>query len=151
MKKIGIFILMVSIFGTTFFISNKLSAQVEPLERLPTKPLKSLQRNSGSFAGRILNTKALKIQTLEGAGYLCPEAIGRTIEIKKQNQKHKYSTSYFISDIVKAKYQRRAGQAILGYYSGTKTITCTHPLGAVETVTLNNVKKYNVSKGASPI
>lgn len=150
MKKIGIFILIFSIFSTTFFISNKLSAQVEPLEPLPTKS-SQVKINSGGFAGRILNTKALKIQTLEAAGYFCPAAIGRTIEIKKQNEKHKYSTSYFISDIVKAKYQRKSGQAILGYYSGTTTITCTHPLGAVETVTLSNVKKYNVSKSAIPI
>ncbi len=147
MKKIGIFILMISIFGTTFFISNKLSAQVEPLEPLPTKSFRVVS-NQGPFAGRILNTKATRIQELENAKFFCPTAIGRTIEIKKQKETHKYPTSYYINDFVKSKYPRKPGQAILGYYSGTITITCTHPEGAVATVILNTISKYAVSKDA---
>jgi hypothetical protein len=127
----------------TFFLSLKVIAQTESL---PTKNLK-VSVNKGPLAGRILHMKALKIQTLEAAGFICPVA-GETIEIKKQNEKHKYPTSYFIPLYIQAKYPPTSGKLILGYYSGTFTITCTHPAGAVETVILDSIQKYNVSKSS---
>lgn len=158
MKKISILLIFVLI--VTFFLSNKIIAQVEPLEPLPTKPLTPIKSNQssqtgstdssggrGAFAGRIINTKALKIQTLEAAGYICP-VLGQTIEIKKQKPNHTYPTSYFIPTFVKSKYPTGPGKAILGYYSGKTTITCTHPAGAVETVTLSNLTRFGVSKSA---
>jgi hypothetical protein len=161
MKKIGIFILMISVFGTTFFISNKLSAQVEPLEPLPTKPLTPIQSNQrnqtgntnipggkGAIAGRIISTKAKEIEALENAGYVCP-SFGQTIEIKKQITRKgvlKGPTSYFIASFIKSSYPITVDKAIIAYYSGTTNITCVHPLGATKTVVLNNILKYGVSK-----
>lgn len=145
MKKISILLIFVLILG--FFVNQKIIAQVEPIEPLPTKELKPIKLNKGPLAGRILHMKALKIQTLEAAGFICP-VVGETIEIKKQNEKHKYPTSYFIPLYIQAKYPPTSGKLILGYYSGTFTITCTHPAGAVETVILDSIQKYNVSKSS---
>lgn len=156
MKKIAIFLIFILILG--FFVNQKIIAQNEVLEPLPPKPLTPIESTQagqtgstdlsggkGPLAGLILYKKALKIQSLEAAGYICP-VLGETIEIKKQKETHKYPTSYFIPSFVKAKYQTTPGKAILGYYSGKTTITCTHPLGATETVTLSNIVKYGVSK-----
>lgn len=156
MKKIAIFLILILVLS--FFVNEKIIAQVEPLEPLPPKsftPIESSQAGKtgstdlsggrGPLAGLILHKKALKIQTLEAAGYICP-VLGETIEIKKQKETHKYPTSYFIPAFVKAKYPTASGKAILGYYSGKTTITCTHPLGATETVTLSNIVRYGVSK-----
>ncbi len=147
MKKIGIFTLVIFIFAITFLMSNILRAQVEPLKPLPAKELKLIKLNQGPLAGRILHMKALKIQNLEAAGFKCP-VVGETIEIKKQKETHKYPTSYFIPSYVQAKYPPTSGKLILGYYSGTFTIICTHPAGAVEPVILDSIQKYNVSKSS---
>lgn len=160
MKKIGIFILMISIFGTTFFISNKLSAQVEPLEPLPTKPLtpikssqssqtvsSNLSGGRGPFAGIISNTKANEIEYLENSGYNCYELGGTTIEIKKTNPKYKFSTRYFVPNYVNSRYPIAKGKSILGIYEGTTKITCVHIDGQVKIVTLSTIKNYGVSRG----
>lgn len=176
MKKVGIFILMISIFSTTFFISNRLSAQVEPLNPLPAKPFKPIQSNQkiendtkpipiisndlylaggrGGLGGWIEKKKAKKIEYLENQGYECTvfaqkiETVGQTIEIEKQNKRGKYPTSYFIPKSVNYKYQIEEQKAIIGYREGTTTIICKFPNRPVEEVILSNITKYGVSKEA---
>ena len=159
MKKFSLLLILVTITSVLFYF--KINAQVtEPLPTQSLKPISSIEKGKtgstdlsggkGPLAGFIINKKATKIQTLEAAGYICP-VIGQTIEIKKSNEKYKFPTSYFIASFVKSKNPTGTGKAILGYYAGTTTITCTHPIGSVETVILSNIVKYGVSKGAVEI
>lgn len=150
MKKFSLLLILVTITSVLFYF--KINAQVTaPLPTQSLKPISSIvSGGKGPLAGFIINKKATKIQTLEAAGYVCP-VIGQTIEIKKSNEKYKFPTSYFIASFVKSKNPTGPGKAILGYYAGTTTITCTHPIGSVETVILSNIVKYGVSKGAVEI
>lgn len=152
MKKFSLLLILVTITSVLFYF--KINAQVTaPLPTQSLKPISSIEKGktgSRPLAGFIINKKATKIQTLEAAGYVCP-VIGQTIEIKKSNEKYKFPTSYFIASFVKSKNPTGPGKAILGYYAGTTTITCTHPIGSVETVILSNIVKYGVSKGAVEI
>jgi hypothetical protein len=78
-----------------------------------------------SFGGKILNTKATEIQSLESSNYKCAVP-GTTITIKAVT---KWApTTYLIPSGVTSKNKTtpRAGQQIKGLYSQSKTsITCT--------------------------
>lgn len=100
------------------------------------------------FSGKILNTKATEIQSMEDANYKCI-VLGKTITIKPT--KSSDPTSYFIPAIVKSKTNNsiRSGVNILGLYSQSKTtITCifqgTPPSST--TVQLTPITMYGTSK-----
>lgn len=77
------------------------------------------------FAGIILNLKAKEIQALEAANFACTVP-GTSIEIITRGKKGYQPTSYIIPSgtISKTKKQPKAGQQIIGKYSGKTTVTC---------------------------
>ncbi|MFM7088934.1 MAG: hypothetical protein ACKOW9_05405 [Candidatus Paceibacterota bacterium] len=101
---------------------------------------------SQQFAGIIIHTKALRIQTLETAGYVCIVP-GQTIEIRPKAKRGIQPTSYMIPSgtISKTKNTLGANQQIIGKYSGKTIITCVHPLGDVQTVELDTITMYGNS------
>ena len=78
------------------------------------------------FGGRIIHTKAIEIQTLEMAGFLC-YAPGSTISIVPIGSPLGTPTSYLIPFGVtsKTRISPRAGQLIIGKRSGKMVINCT--------------------------
>ncbi len=107
--------------------------------------IKIVYASSGRvFGGRIINTKALQIQTLE-ATYNC-FIPGTTIEIKSVRG----PTSYMIPWSVKSKTNTTptSGQQIIGKYSGKTSITCTlktYPWSET-TVSLDTIYLFGTSK-----
>ncbi len=82
---------------------------------------------SKPFGGTIMNTKATEIQSLESSNYKCVVP-GSSITIKSKGPKGA-PTTYLIPAAVKSKTNTtaRAGQAIKGLYSTSKTtITCIY-------------------------
>ncbi|MEK7105765.1 MAG: hypothetical protein AAB895_00220 [Patescibacteria group bacterium] len=78
------------------------------------------------FGGRITNTKATEIQSLENSNYKCTVP-GTTITIKPVTRSS--PTTFLIPSGVKSKtgYTPRAGQQIKGLYSQSKTsIVCIY-------------------------
>ena len=80
----------------------------------------------GVFGGRIIYTKALEIEEMEAAGYICP-MFGTSISIIPIGSPPGTPTSYFIPSYITSKTRTipAVGQLILGRYSGQTTITCT--------------------------
>ena len=100
------------------------------------------------FGGRIVETKALKIEILEDSEYEC-EVPGSTIEIETIGSPKGTPTSYFISAGTKSKTntKTRNGQLIIGKYSGKTTITCIRPEPEdIQTVVLDTITMYGTSK-----
>lgn len=152
MKKIGIFILIFSIFSTTFFISNKLSAQVtQPLPTIGLKPIKSTQKPGGKgfFGGFIVSKKVKEINSLESGGYTC-EYSENTIEIKNSMGSNA-PTKYLIENYIIRKniHPIKQGQAIMGFYSGTYDIECIKynedGTESRQTVTVSKITKFLTS------
>jgi hypothetical protein len=102
---------------------------------------------SKQFAGKITNTKATQIDSLEKANYACT-VVGETIEIKPQSSK--YPTSYMIPIGIKSSTKNKISinQKIIGKYKGKTEITCifrgTPPSTTV--VTLDTISLYGNSK-----
>ncbi len=100
------------------------------------------------FGGRIVNTKATEIQSMQSSNYRCIVP-GTTITINPIGSTA--PTTYLIPATVKSKtgYSARAGQQIKGLYSQSKTtITCifqgTPPSTA--TVQLTPITMYGTSR-----
>lgn len=156
MRKIGIFVLMISIFATTFFVSNKLSAQVtQPLPTIGLKPIKSIRPGGeGFFGGSISNKKASKIISLEDSGYIC-EYSENTIQVRNAEGSQKAPTEYYIENYLlrKNNHPIKKGQAIIGSYKGTIDIECVKynedGTESRETVTLSKIKRFLTTK--SPV
>lgn len=143
MKKFSLLLILVTITSVLFYF--KINAQ--SLEGNKTNNVSSPEQK-GAIGGRIINKKANRIESLETAGYVCP-SFGQTIEIKKQVTRKgilKGPTSYFIPSFIKTTYPIEVNKAIIAYYSGTTNITCVHPSGATEIVTLSNIIRYGVSR-----
>jgi len=104
------------------------------------------------FGGRIIYTKALRIQTLEATNYSCAVS-GTSIEIKPIGSPPGTPTSYLIPSgtISKTKTTPMASQLILGKYSGKTPITCTYKgyPPNIQIVNLDNITLFGTSKGVS--
>lgn len=100
--------------------------------------------NGSPFGGKITNTKALRISTLEKQGYKCTVP-GETIEIKPIKSG---VTSFLIPSNVKSKtgYKTNVGQWILGKYYGVSSITCARDGYDTVYVTLDTITLYGTSK-----
>lgn len=106
----------------------------------------SSSSSSGIFGGKITETKASKIQSLEDEGYTC-DVSGSSIEINPI----KGPSSYIIPSgtISKTGYAIRSGQWILGKYSGKTTVTCTKQCGETEctsTAILDTITLFGTSR-----
>ncbi|MFH1608915.1 MAG: hypothetical protein ABH951_02795, partial [Patescibacteria group bacterium] len=97
------------------------------------------------FGGKIINTKALEIKTLESSNYHC-NVSGETLEVNPI----KGPSSFAISSGTQNKtgYKIRSGQWIIGKYSGKTTITCIFQgePPSTQTVTLDTITLYGTSK-----
>lgn len=97
------------------------------------------------FGGKITETKAEKISSLEDDGYTC-DVQGTSIEINPITG----PTGYIIPEGVTSKtgYETRSGQWIIGKYSGETTVTCTSDDDDEDqqTVTLPNITIFGTSK-----
>jgi hypothetical protein len=101
---------------------------------------------SGSqvFGGKIINTKATKIQELESSGYICT-VYGSSITIRSI----KGPTTYVIpaTTIAKTRTIPAVGKWIMGKYSGKTMVTCTKagdpPLTTM--VTLDTITLFGTS------
>ncbi len=98
------------------------------------------------FGGRIVSTKAVRVQTLESAGYTCPESES-TIEIFPIKGPTAYYAPYSAN---RTRTTLALGQKILGKYAGQMTIVCTkvNPDGttSVENVLLDIASMFGTSK-----
>lgn len=133
-KKLGLFLIFGLIILSASFVAHGASSS----------------SSSFVFGGKIVNTRAEKIEELESSGYSCSYS-GSTIEITPINVKGLIMPySYAIPNAVKNKtgFPIRTGQWIIGKYSGKTTITCIlegdPPLE--ETVTLDTISLYGTSK-----
>ena len=99
------------------------------------------------FAGKIIHTKDIEIQTLEFAGYICP-VFGSSISIIPMGSPLGTPTSYFIpfGTYSKTGYSVRTGQLIMGKYSWKTPIACVHPAGSVQTVWLDTISLFGTSR-----
>lgn len=100
------------------------------------------------FGGRITNTKATEIQSLENSNYKCVVP-GTTITIKPVTRSS--PTTFLIPSGVKSKTgtTARAGQVIKGLYSQSKTsITCIYQgyPPSETTTTLTPITLYGTSR-----
>lgn len=100
------------------------------------------------FGGKIINTKAIEISSLENSNYKCIVP-GSTITIKPVTSSS--PSTFFIPAAVKSRTNTspRAGQQIKGLYSQSKTtITCifqgTPP--STTTTTLTPITLFGTSK-----
>lgn len=115
------------------------------------------------FGGKkIINIKAIEIQTYEAADFVCP-VVGSTIEIFSI----KGPTSYFIPPTItsRTRITPNIGQKIMGFYTGqgkipiglelqdkqttvagTEIIVCTHPSGPVVNVALPRIILFGNSR-----
>ncbi|MEI6581081.1 MAG: hypothetical protein WCO07_02835 [bacterium] len=98
------------------------------------------------FAGRIINTKATEIQSLESANYKC-NVPGSSITIRS----YKGPTSYVIPSGTTAKTGTVAsGNLIMGKYtSSASTVTCIYQgyPPTTQTVTLSKITLFGASGG----
>lgn len=109
------------------------------------KSITNINVSNQIFGGKIINTKASKIQSLESSGYTCV-VTGTTINIKPT----KGPANYFIpfSTISKTGKTVSANKWILGKYSGKTTITCTKSCGetmCTDTATLDTITMFGTS------
>lgn len=100
------------------------------------------------FGGRITNTKATEIQSMESSNYKCTVP-GTTITIKPVTKSS--PTTFLIPSSVKSKTNTtaRAGQQIKGLYSQSKTtITCIYQgyPPSQSTVQLTPITMYGTSR-----
>jgi|GEM_PF-978773 len=105
-----------------------------------------------SFGGRIINTKALEIETLEASGFTCFIA-GSSISIAPIGSPPNTPISYFIPSFVTSKtgIEPSISGLILGKYGGQTTISCTLPGDPPITtiVSLNTITLFGTSAGGS--
>lgn len=100
------------------------------------------------FGGRITNTKATEIQSMENSNYKCTVP-GTSITIKPVTKSS--PTTFLIPSSVKSKTNTtaRAGQQIKGLYSQSKTtITCIYQgyPPSQSTVQLTPITMYGTSR-----
>ena len=98
------------------------------------------------FGGRIINTTATEIQTLQSSGWECIVP-GTSITIRPIKSPATYIIPAGV--ISKTKTTPRSGQWILGKYSGKTTVTCTRacpPAICTTTATLNTITLFGTSK-----
>lgn len=100
-----------------------------------------------SFGGKILYTKAMKIQILESAGFTCT-VLGSTIMMMPIGSPVGTPIDYFIPwyTISKTKTTLRSGQYILGKYGMTTPITCVSVIGVPIIVDLDTITLFGTSK-----
>jgi hypothetical protein len=98
------------------------------------------------FGGRILKTKAIRIETLESAGYSCPGSTN-TIEVTPIKGPTAYYAPYSAN---RTRTTLAPGQKILGKYSGSITIECVRVnedgTTSQEDVLLDMVTMFGTSK-----
>lgn len=104
------------------------------------------------FGGRIFASRAIEIQTVEAAGYVCIVP-GTTVSIYPIGSTNSVGVSYFIPAGVLPRGGGNPieGAYILGLSSEPTSIECVHPLIGpiyipIRTVTLYGVSGYSVSK-----
>ena len=98
------------------------------------------------FGGRILNTTAVEIQTLEDTGWTC-EVPGTSITIKPVRGPASYAIPAGV--VSKTNTTPEDGQSIKGLYLGKTVITCKMscpPVECVTAVTLDTIKMFGTSK-----
>jgi len=112
-----------------------------------TKIVLAYSSFGGFFGGKILSTKAIEIETLEGAGYLC-YVPGTSISISTIGSPPGTPMNYFIpySTISKTGNALRTGQLILGRYGGIELITCFHESGPSKMVSLERIDLFGTSR-----
>lgn len=134
MKK-GIIFILLTIFPVFFVIASSTS----------------VRSSFNLFGGKITSTlKALEIQELEESGFVC-NVPGTTIEILPIGSSAGTPTSYFIPSYVKSSTRTtpKAGQLIMGKYSGTTSITCIwtgETLTRTRVVPLRTVNYFGTSR-----
>ena len=102
------------------------------------------------FGGRIINTKALEIESLEGTGYRC-YVPGTSITISLIGSPLGTPTSYFIPSFVMSKNGSlpAVGKLIMGKYMGKTMISCIYPSNPpmFTSVSLDTITLFATSKG----
>jgi hypothetical protein len=102
------------------------------------------------FGGRIINTKALEIESLEGTGYQC-YVPGSSITISPIGSPLGTPTSYFIPSFVTPKNRSlpSIGKLIMGKYIGKTMISCIYPSNPpmFTTVSLDTITLFATSGG----
>jgi hypothetical protein len=126
----------------------RISVLLSVLALLVTFDMVSAASASKTFGGKIINTKATEIQSMENSNYKCAVP-GTTITIK--SNLNSSPTTYLIPSSVKSKTRSypKAGQQILGLYSQSKTtITCKYQgyPPSQSTVQLTPITMYGTSK-----
>ncbi len=96
------------------------------------------------FGGKIINTKATKIQKLESSGYICV-INGTSITIGPIKGPATYLIPF--TTISKTKTIPSVGKWIMGKYSGKTIITCTKPGDPplADTVILDTITLFGTS------
>lgn len=145
MKK-GIFFILLIVF-LVFVNTNIVRSDAVPATATSTL---SGSGWGGFFGGRIINTKALEIETLEASGFIC-FVPGSTISIIPIGSPPGTPINYFIPSFVTSKtgYGASTGALILGKYGGIMTISCTLPAEPPITtvVSLNIINLFGASAG----
>lgn len=86
-------------------------------------PFQSKAFFGGYFGGKIINSKASRIETLENSNYSCAVP-GTTIEIQPQKGPKSYLIPKTITSKTKEKIKK--GQNIIGTYIGITPIICIY-------------------------
>ncbi|MFN4181285.1 MAG: hypothetical protein ACK4FA_01125 [Candidatus Paceibacteria bacterium] len=143
----------VSQFGNVVMFTTKADnsnnpGNISPVIELGTSSKPRSINLQKQFAGIISSVKAREIQALEAANFACAVP-GTSIEIRPKGIKGIQPTSFLIppGTISKTKNTPRAGQKIVGKYSGKTTVTCIFQgiPPVEETVQLDTITMYGNS------
>ena len=105
----------------------------------------------GVFGGKIINTKAVAIATLEATGYIC-STFGTSISIVPLGSPAGTPSNYFIPSFITSKTgsSPAISQSILGRYSGQTAVTCTNvETEDIKTVMLSTITLFGTSRSFS--
>jgi len=104
------------------------------------------------FGGRIIDTKAVAVRTLENIGYICGmEYFGTSLEILPLGSPPGTPTSYYIYNYTHSKTRTipMSGKLIMGKYFGKMTQICRKPCPpgeCLQTVTLDVITLFGTSR-----
>ncbi|KKQ88029.1 MAG: hypothetical protein UT09_C0005G0011 [Parcubacteria group bacterium GW2011_GWF2_38_8] len=127
-------------------------AKIVKSDAVPATAARAPSVSAGFFGGRIINTKALEIEALEGVNFECI-VVGSTISIIPIGSPAGTPASYFIPTFITSKTRTTpsVGQLILGKYSTKTPITCIFkgipPVTVV--VNLDTITLFGTSSGGA--